>query len=372
VSTSPAADIARQVLEEQDWNKRVAIIRTIPETFGKAQHQAIYASVAESAYVSDLAPDFAYVHWRDEYELSEVQAAYDRAFALTNGFNRIAKDVIASTLEAEPKTLLIFRLLLGFIPRELAASTGVLGAASGRKQISASRVKTIESGRPIKAHEAADLAAVIDRAMSGSLFPAPVGILRGKIAKPDTAEAWKTVQEYAARNVPFSVFLHQRHYGGAFRQLLDATSGKRGDLLEDAVEELFRENRIGFVRTGSSNQKTIATRFGLTVKPAPDFVVQDASGTLRAILECKKANDGGTARDKAARFAALRNESVRLGGIPVFAVLAGLGWRRTTDALGPVVRDTDGRAFTVKTLNSILTVEPLPSLVNTALDESTS
>ena len=100
--------------------------------------------------------------------------------------------------------------------------------------------------------------------------------------------------------------------------------------------------------------------------------LQDASGTLRAILECKKANDGGTARDKAARFAALRNESVRLGGIPVFAVLAGLGWRRTTDALGPVVRDTDGRAFTVKTLNSILTVEPLPSLVNTALDESTS
>src|SRR5205823_6360540 len=137
--------------------------------------------------------------------------------------------------------------------------------------------------------------------------------------------------------------LHQRHYGGAFQQLLDATSGRRGGLLEDAVSELFTERKIRFVRTGPNTKAQISGKFGLTVTPAPDFVIHDAAESLKAILECKQANDGGTARDKAARFAALRAEATRLGGIPVFAVLAGLGWRRTGDTLGPVIRDTDGR-----------------------------
>ena len=56
---------------------------------------------------------------------------------------------------------------------------------------------------------------------------------------------------------------------------------------------------------------------------------------------------------------------IDLGGIPLFAVLAGLGWTRTADALGPVVRDTDGRTFTIPTLQEMLTVQPFPSLVNT-------
>ena len=194
-------------------------------------------------------------------------------------------------------------------------------------------------------------------------YRSQAGEVRSKIQKPDTAEGWSTVRKYARHGVPFPIFLHQRFCGGAFRQLLDATSSKRGNLLEDAVEKLFTANGIHFVRTGPSTQKTIAARFGLTVKPAPDFVVHDSSGSLRAILECKQANDGGTARDKAARYSILRNESMRLGGVPVFAVLAGLGWRRTADTLGPVVRDTDGRVFTVQTLHEIMKVEPFPSLV---------
>jgi hypothetical protein len=46
--------------------------------------------------------------------------------------------------------------------------------------------------------------------------------------------------------------------------------------------------------------------------------------------------------------------------------VAGLGWRRTTDALGPVVRDTDGRTFTLANLGQMLTVEPLPGLAGLA------
>lgn len=163
--------------------------------------------------------------------------------------------------------------------------------------------------------------------------------------------------------MPLPVFLHQRAYGGAFRQLLDATSSSRGDTIETAVEELFSSANVPFIRTGSNNQAMIAERFGLTVRPTPDFVIYDPRvGALRAMLECKIANDGGTARDKASRFRSLRAEAQRLGGIPVIAVLGGIGWRRTADALGPVVRDTDGRTFTVATLGALLQVDPFPTL----------
>ncbi|MCR2185625.1 hypothetical protein NSX52_23995, partial [Salmonella enterica] len=81
----------------------------------------------------------------------------------------------------------------------------------------------------------------------------------------------------------------------------------------------------------------------IKVAPAPDFVVYDSAGALRGMLECKLVNDGGTARDKALRFERLRAESARLGGVPLLAVLAGLGWTRVNDTIGPVIRDTDGR-----------------------------
>lgn len=80
------------------------------------------------------------------------------------------------------------------------------------------------------------------------------------------------------------------------------------------------------------------------------------------MIECKSINDGGTARDKASRFTKLRVESQRLGGPAVIAVLDGLGWTRVTDALGPVIRDTDGRVFTTETLPALLEIHPVSGL----------
>jgi hypothetical protein len=298
------------------------------------------------------------IHWRDEYELSAIEQAYHKAFNLTRGFENTLPEAIENAITTEPETLRIFRLFLGFTTQEFAASTSI-----GASPLSNGLIKSMETGRRARGLSARIAAMVIDQTMRGELFPPGPGEVRSKINKPDTASGWATIRRYATQNVPFPVFLHQRHYGGAFRQLLDSTSGRRGNLLEDAVKELFNLKSIKFIRTGANTRTQITDRFGLTVLPAPDFVIHDKSETLRAILECKQANDGGTARDKAARFASLRAEAIRLGGIPVFAVLAGLGWRRTGDTLGPVVRDTDGRVFTVKTLAAMMTVDPFPSLV---------
>lgn len=357
-----AEAVVDQIKAAQSWNGRVALIRRIPETFGESQRPAIYAAVAEAVYVPQLAPDFAYIHWREEYELPHVERAYEKAIAQTNGFTRVTEIDLVRVLRDEPSALLVFRLFLGFTPQEFAAATALTAEPLGLEPLSKGTIGSMESGTKPKGRAVEIAAAVIDRAMRGVLFSGQAGDVRSKIAKPDTAAGWDSVRKYAAEGVPLPVFLHQRHYGGAFRQLLDATSGKRGDLLEQVVEELFAAEGIQFIRTGASNQAMIAKRFGLTVKPAPDFVVHDGGETVRAILECKQVNDGGTARDKAARFGALRKAAERLGGFPVFAILAGLGWRRTADALGPVVRDTDGRVFTVKSLSDMMTVEPFPAL----------
>jgi hypothetical protein len=348
------------------WNERVALVRQVPEEYGKGQHARVYAEVAASAYVPHLAPDFAYVHWRDDYELQTLEKAYEHAHRLTNGFARVDAKHLIATIGEQPTTVRIFRLLLGLTTQEFAASTKlVTEEVKNGKPLSNSAVKGLEGGRTPKEQEADIAAAVIDAGMRGVLFAGPHGDVRSKLEKPDTALGWESVRQFAAKGVPLPVLLHQRHYGGAFRQLLDATSSKRGNLLEDAVEDLFADSGIPFIRTGPSTHEKIIKEFGVTVRPAPDFLVPDATGSVRAILECKHANDGGTARDKASRFHALRNEGVRLGGVPVFAVLSGLGWRRATDALGPVVRDTDGRVFTGKTLDQMLTVDPFPFLERT-------
>jgi hypothetical protein len=231
--------------------------------------------------------------------------------------------------------------------------------------VSGSKLEGMERrGTAATADQALVIAETLTQIMAGTLFGEPPGDLRSKQDKPDTAEGWATVERLAAEGVPYSTFLHQRHYGGPFRQVLDATSSRRGDLIEDAVEDLFRQNGVPYVRTGSHNQAEIMERFEVRVTPAPDFVVFDDSETLRAMLECKGANDGGTARDKALRFERLRDESIRLGGIPLLAVLGGIGWARVNDTLGPVLRDTDGRVFTLATLLEMLTVAPFPSLVD--------
>jgi hypothetical protein len=360
-------ETTRLVVEARTWDERISRIRQIPERHGTAEQPAIYAAIARQLYVSHLGPDFAYVHRAAFYELPHFQLAYDRAASATAGFTRVSAADLEQALVAEPMALLPLRVITGLSRNEFAASTKLVAEALGLPALTASKLDSTEQrGTALKPAQARVAAETLTQIMAGTLFAEPEGDLKSKQNKPDTAAGWSSVQQYAASGVPFAVFLHQRHYGGAFRQVLDATSERRGNLIEDAVAALFTTARVPFIRTGAHEQSEIVRRFQLTVTPAPDFVVFDERDTLRAMIECKGANDGGTARDKAARFRGLRAESVRLGGVPLISVLAGLGWTRVNDTLGPVVRDCDGRVFSVSNLGDMLTTQPFPSLVGTA------
>jgi hypothetical protein len=356
------------ITEAPGWNQRVAQIRLIPQYHGTGEHPRIFAKVARTLYLPHLAPDFAYIHRAPFYEESYFLDAYDAAYEATDGFARVSEEDLTDTLRNDPRTLLVFGTVLGLTRDEFSHSTTLAGKPAELPPLTRTKVDSMERyGSTTSETQARVAAKTLCLIMDGTLFGEPPDGLLSKQAKPDTEHGWASVRQFAVGRVPFATFLHQRHYGGSFRQVLDATSTQRGDLIEEAVEILFIEHRIPFVRTGSNNQAEIADRFEVRVTPAADFVVFDAAGSLKAMLECKGTNDGGTARDKALRFERLRDESIRLGGIPLIAVLGGMGWTRVNDALGPVVRDTEGRVFTLSTLRSMLEVTPFPSLINTAV-----
>jgi hypothetical protein len=48
----------------------------VSRSSGTAQTASVYAAIAKQVYVPDLKADFAYVHWRDEYELAPLADAY--------------------------------------------------------------------------------------------------------------------------------------------------------------------------------------------------------------------------------------------------------------------------------------------------------
>lgn len=356
-------DSVEAIIDAPTWDDRVAQIRLVPARHGTDDQTRIYARLARLVYVPHLAPDYAYVHAAEFYEESHFQAAYAAAAELTRDFTAISARDLERAIETDPRVLLPLRVITGLTKGEFAASTALVSGPLGLAPLTPGKVDSMErTGSPTSSEHARVAAATVDQVVRGVLFGAPPGSLKSKQNKPDTFEGWKTVRGYAREGVPYSMFLHQRHYGGAFGQLLNATSVLRGNIIEDAVDTLFTENGIPFLRTGSHNQAEVASRFQVTVQPAPDFVVHDAAGSLRALLECKGANDGGTARDKALRFARLRSEASRLGGVPLLAVLSGLGWTRVNDTLGPVVRDCDGRVFSLSNLSEMMSVAPFPAL----------
>lgn len=352
----------REVSEARSWDQKVEAIRRVPERHGQQEHRQVYAAIADSLYRPHLSPQFAFVQWREEYELEGFRDAYQSALTSTDGFKNITTQVLVTSLLQSPETLLVFRSIVGYTANELAYAIREVAEERGETKVTGGRLKAIEGGAHPSLPEAQAISETIHRLVSRKLWAKAPNGFQSKLAKPDTVRGWDSVREFAVQGAPYEIYLHQRVFGGAFRTLLDATSSGRGELLERAVESLLTEAGISHVRTGSANQKEIADRFNLTVQPAPDFVLFEPPNHLRAMIECKMTNDGGTARDKASRYAALRREAVRLGGVALFAVIDGLGWERVNDALGPVVRDCDGRVFTLTTLAQMLTIRPLSQL----------
>jgi hypothetical protein len=119
------------IVGAQTWDERVARMRQIPQRHGTDEHSAIYADLARRAYVPHLAPDYAYVHSAEFYDLPHFRAAYDKASAATLGFTDVTVDRLAAAIQAEPVVLLPLRVMTGLTRSEFAASSKLVADPLG-------------------------------------------------------------------------------------------------------------------------------------------------------------------------------------------------------------------------------------------------
>jgi hypothetical protein len=141
--TDASATIER-IVEAPNWNQRIAQIRLIPQHHGTDEHARIFAEIARLLYLPHLAPDFAYIHEAPFYEEEFFAAAYDAATRATKGFTEISEADLTRTLQSDPRTLLVFRTILGLTREEFAQSTTLAGQPAGLPWLTPAKVDSME------------------------------------------------------------------------------------------------------------------------------------------------------------------------------------------------------------------------------------
>lgn len=328
------------------------------------------ALLAES-YLATTQPSFHLIP-RGDAMTSETD--FDTAYGVlaeeTADFANVSTATLASALDREPSALAPLRMIVGFTYNELGVAIGLLDPT---RNISGQRLKNFERRpRPAKATKAretliAAIAATVIALMERKILSVPdasAAVFHSKLDKRDTRDGWQGVEQAATQGVPYSTLLYQRYVGGVWRQVQDAYSEVKGDaLLERPLAALLEREGIPFyqARTGASGATETAQIFGIS--PGPDFVLPEDSPTV--IIESKIGEDGGTVRDKAARIRALAQAASQRGLVPC-AVIDGKGWRERPAAMVDVVVSTNGRTFTLNTLEALLGVAEIAALRGTA------
>ncbi len=346
-----------------------------------ARHQAVTIVLSKTGPEAELArtllaesflaPTQPSFHLIPRGEAMASQADFVAAYAIlaqaTSGFADISPATLGSALRLDPATLAPLRMIVGFTHNELGVAVRLLHPAL---RVTGGRLKNFEL-RPRPAAETAARSELIDAIaatvlalMDRTLLEASSDVFHSKLDKPDTQEGWVTVERDAREGVPYSTLLYQRYVGGVWRQVQDAYSEVKGDaILERPLTALLERERIPFHHSGrgASGATETAQLFGIS--PGPDFLLPETSPTV--VIESKVVEDGGSARDKAARIRSLAVAASERGLIPC-AVVDGKGWRERPGALVEVIISTGGRTFSLNTLEHLLGVPEIAALRGTA------
>ncbi|MGI8709838.1 MAG: hypothetical protein ACR2LA_02440 [Acidimicrobiales bacterium] len=324
-----------------------------------------------SGYLAATQPSFHLIP-RGDAMASEgaFDGAYARLAAATKGFTDVSRESIAACLLAHPETLAPLRMVIGFTYNELAvavrlcdseAKTTGDGLRTFERKPAPSPITDRQAAArgTIAQHVANAIVSVMEREI---LFvPEPAAVtFHSKLDKRDTREGWPSVAA-SAGGVPYSALLYQRYVGGVWRQVQDAYSEVKGDeLAELPVAALLDSAGISYWRTprGATGAAQTANRYKLS--PGPDFVMPEESPTV--VLESKIGEDGGTVRDKASRIQGMARAAEARGLVPC-AVIDGKGWRERPNALADVIIATNGRTYTLSTLELLLTLPEIAALI---------
>jgi len=309
-----------------------------------------------------LSMTFQAVAWNKDvlYDAGSFRQIYEKVLERTQGFSRVDDGTVAAVPADYPPSLLVLRSIAALSLDELS----LLLKETERLDLSKDQMREFELARQVGRAEALrwhgaspHLARIICDAIGGSLLElppsAPKELFKDRKDKTDTREGWTTVRATAEQGVAYWELLYQRYVGGFFRQAMDASSSIKGDILEVAVVQLFSRHNIPFYRTRPREKIP-------SWEQAPDFLLPNREKPSVA-LEAKLAEDGGTARDKAARVERFCIEARRKGVLPV-AVIDGKGFYRLNGVTAPILKNTRGEAYTLKTLERLLALPEVAAL----------
>lgn len=226
--------------------------------------------------------------------------------------------------------------------------------------------KRAEQAEARRAQLAAAIARTVRATVERQILVVPddaAASFHSKLDHQDTIGGWASVHDAAVHGVPYSALLYHRYVGGVWRQVQDAYSEVKGDnILELPLARLLGQEGVPFYRSpsGATGAAETARRFDL--HPGPDFVIPAHQPAV--VIECKVAEDGRTARDKASRIEALA-EGARRAGLVLCALVDGKGWSERPTALVDVAIVTDGRTYTLETIKQILAVSEIAGLRGT-------
>ena len=319
-------------------------------------------------FLEHIRPSF---HLIPRGESMADEAAFTKAYAAlaagTKDFSRPEAGSLATVLRRTPAVLAPLRMIVGLTFNELAVAIRLTDPAA---RTSGEALKKFERNPPpaqaSPKHDqlAAGIAQAITAAMNREILSVPLNAARyfhSKLDKRDTSEGWSSVRADAT-GVPYSALLYQRYVGGVWRQVQDAYSEVKGDaVLEYPLRDLLEEHNIPYhhTRPGASGARKTVNRYGMS--PGADFIIPDESPTL--VVESKVGEDGGTVRDKAARIKTMTNSANDLG-LKACVLIDGKGWSERVAALLEVVIATQGRTYTLSTLEHILDLPEIRALTS--------
>ena len=320
-------------------------------------------------YLAQMQPSFHLIP-RGESMASEPSftAAYEALVGATDGFTRTDADALATALTETPAALAPLRMILGFTHQEMAAAVQLVNSearTTGQTLRNFERAAQPKRLTDTRRQLIADLALAATAIMERRILPVPEAAAKyfhSKLDKRDTSDGWRSVADSVA-GVPYSALLYQRYVGGVWRQVQDAYSEIKGDaLLERPLRELLLARGIPHHHTAPGATGAAETKARYDISPPPDFVIPDSMPTVA--IEAKVGEDGGTVRDKSARIQEMAHSANAVGLRPC-ALIDGKGWFQRQSALVAVILATQGRTYTLATMEQLL---ELPELTGLAQD----
>jgi hypothetical protein len=282
---------------------------------------------------------------------------YEALKRATQGFSVITVEKILPVVQATPIAFIVLRSMLGFTPPELAyvatQRTGIKISQSAARTLDRKARMNPDGRLPGKGLTGERLKALVQSAcdLLNEGAPDVTATMIHRLDKSDTKGGVPAISSMAKLGAPYAMILYERFLGRPFAGHRDSVSDLVGNNLESAIEDVLDKGGVSFRKTRRAEKID-------GFEQVPDFIIPSEFNP-QVVIEAKLTEDDGTARDKVARIQQLdtlrrKGRSGRRPKYELIACIDGRGFGQRREDMRKLLFATDGKVFTVKTLDKLI------------------